>query len=205
MKLQMTQKAWELWGTEPYFYMKNIVDKWADPEGHAGVEPQFVCQVMSLNFVCAYYFQNEFARLVAMDSRHFDTRLLTKEANNHFTEPWLYHKGSTHTTIGGGKVGLVGNEQHMYNPLLYDPRDGIGVFIEKGFVEWFPDIPMLVTYNGVQHSIDGYCLEGQEVWGHTDEIDVPLQIFVNGKLEWPCPEWISHEAFIPPEYRNDWK
>ncbi len=200
MRKLMTQKAWEWWGVTPRFLMINRDSKWSNPDI---IEmPKFECIALPLNFIAAYNFVNGFARVVARNSQNFNTNTLDPKVDNWFYRPWQFSKASVHNAATGGNIGLVGDGLHVYTPIIKEEPD---IYIQRDFVEWFPPLPMSVTYQGKQYTITGYCLLGASVYGHADEMDIPLRLArVPGELIHPCPEWMLKEKPVPVEVRAEW-
>lgn len=199
MKKLMTQKAWEWWGVVPYFLMINRPSKWSDE--NSTEMPKFECIALPNNFIAADFHINGFAHVVARDSQNFDTSTLNPAVNNWFYKPHQFWKCTAHNDKGD--VYLVGSSLHVYSPVIREEAD---IYIQDNFVEWFPSLPMDVTYQGKKHTITGYCLKGASVYGHAESMDIPLRLSrVQGELIHPCPEWKLNEKPVPVEVRSDWK
>lgn len=198
MKKLMTQKAWEWWGVIPFYLMINRHSKWSEA-GNTEM-PKFECIALPNNFITADYFVNGFAHVIARDSRNFNTDVLNPEVDNWFYKPWQFWKCTAHND--NGEVFLVGASLHVYSPVIREEAD---IYIQENFVEWFPPLPMNVTYQGNTHMITGYCLKGASVYGHAETMDIPLRLArVPGELLHPCPEWILRELPVPVEVRKEW-
>ena len=201
MKKLMSQKAWEWWGVWPCMLMINRESKWYDETSTE--MPKFECIGLPLNFIASNKMVNGFASIVSRDSRHFDTSKLDPAKDNWYFRPWEYHKATTHNTLSGGDISIVGSGFHVYHPVI---REEPEIWIQSDFVEWFPALPMDVTYQGRTHTITGYCLQGASVYGHAAEMDIPLRLArVPGELIHPCPEWRLIEQPVPPEIRQEWQ
>ena len=198
MKKLMTQKAWEWWGVWPRMLMINRESKWYDETSTE--MPKFECIVLPNNFIAADSFVNGFARIVARDSKNFPALSLDPKADNWFYRPWEFHKATAHDDAGN--IWLVGQSFHVYTPVI---REEPEIFIQADFVEWFPSLPMTVTYQGRSHVITGYCLQGASVYGHAENEDIPLRLVRKpGELLHPCPEWKLNEKPVPVEMRPEW-
>lgn len=198
MKKLMTIPAWTWWGVSPRMLMINRTSKWYDEDSKE--MPRFECIALPCNFIASDYFTGAFAHVVARDSRNFNTSALDPKIDNWFYRPWQFHKATAHND--DGQVFLVGTSLHVYTPVIREEPD---LYIQKDFVEWFPNLPMNVTYNGKPYTIDGYCLKGASVYGHSEEMDIPLRLSrVPGELIHPCPEWSLSEKPVPAEVRPEW-
>ena len=199
MRKLMSQKAWEWWGVWPSMLMKNRDDDhWANPETYPGKLPHFECILLPCNFVASDKKTNQFSRIISRSSVNVPP--LDPAKNNWFYEPWMFSKATMHTV--SGNVQLVGNGFHVYTPII---RQAPEIWIETSFVEWFPALPMTVTYQGKAHVITGYCLQGASVYGHAENEDIPLRLATKpGECLHPCPEWILRELPVPPEVRPEW-
>lgn len=198
MQKLMTNPAWIWWGVAPSMLMINRLSKWSDDDSTE--MPKFECIALPNNFVAADAFVNGFAHIVARESRTFPALSLNPAVDNWFHRPWQFWKCTAHSDEG--KVFLVGNQLHVYSPVIREERD---LYIQSNFVEWFPKLPMDVTYQGKQHTITGYCLQGASVYGHAEEMDIPLRLARKpGELLHPCPEWRISEVPVPPEVRPEW-
>lgn len=199
MKKLMTDPAWTWWGVSPRMLMINRESKWYD-EAYTE-EPRFECIALPCNFIAADSFVGSFAHVVARDSRNFKALQLNPNVDNWFYRPWQFWKCTAHND--GGDVFLVGAGLHVYSPVIREEPD---LYIQRDFVEWFPSLPMDVTYQGKKHTITGYCLQGASVYGHAEEMDIPLRLArIPGENLHPCPEWRLIEKPVPPEVRADWK
>ena len=199
MRKLMTQTAWEWWGVWPRMLMINRLSKWSDETSTE--MPKFECIALPNNFIAADYFIGGFAHVMARDSRNFNTDVLNPEVDNWFFKPWQFWKCTAHDD--NGNVFLVGSSLHVYSPVIREEAD---IYIQEDFVEWFPDLPMNVTYQGKTHMITGYCLKGASVYGHAETMDIPLRLArVPGELLHPCQEWKLNENPVPVEVRAEWK
>ena len=203
MRKLMTEKAWEWWGVLGFLLMKNRTDDhWAQPEKYPNALPRFECIVLPLNFIASDKVTGDYSRIIARDSRNFKTSTLDPKIDNWFYRPWQFSKATTHKTLTGGGINLVGSGFHVYTPII---REEPELWVRTDFVEWFPSLPMDVTYQGRKYNITGYCLQGASVYGHAEEMDIPLRLVRKpGELEHPCPEWTLHELPVPPEVRPEW-
>jgi len=198
MRKLMTDAAWHWWGITPRMLMINRESKWFD---EASTEmPKFECIALPCNFIATDYFINDFAHVLSRDSQHFDVSKLDPQKDNWYYYPWLFWKATAHND--NGDVWLVGKSLHVYTPVIREEPD---VYIQKNFVEWFPPLPMNVTYQGHVYRITGYCVQGASVYGHADAFDVPLRLArAPGECIHPCPEWSLKEKPVPPEVRPEW-
>ncbi len=196
MKKLMTQKAWEWWGVWPNMLMINRESKWWDETSNE--MPKFECILLPCNFIASDKTTNQYSRIIARSSVNMPP--LDPAKNNWFSEPWMFSKATMHAVTGN--VQLVGTGFHVYTPIM---KQAAELWIETSFVEWFPSLPMDVTYQGRSHTITGYCLQGASVYGHAEEMDIPLRMATKpGELLHPCPEWILRELPVPPEVRPEW-
>lgn len=200
MRKLMTQKAWEWWGVWPNMLMINRDDsKWWDE--NSTEMPRFECIALPNNFIASDLFINGFARVIARDSQHFDTSKLNPAKDNWYYFPWQFWKATAHNDFG--QIWLVGSSFHVYTPVIKEEPD---LYIERDFVEWFPELPMNVTYEGAQYTILGYATLGASVYGHAIEKDIPLRLArKSGECIHPCPEWKLNEKPVPPEIRAEWQ
>lgn len=198
MKKLMTDPAWTWWGVSPCMLMINRTSKWFDEDSKE--QPRFECIALPNNFIASDVSVNGFARVVARDSRNFPALLLNPKLDNWFHRPWQFWKCTAHND--NGDVFLVGASLHVYSPVIREEKE---LYIQENFVEWFPALPMTVTYQGKQHTITGYCLQGASVYGHAETMDIPLRLArKQGELLHPCPEWRLNEKPVPPEVRPEW-
>lgn len=199
MRKLMTQKAWDWWIVAEYMLMINRPSKWGG--GKPTQMPAFECIALPCNFIASDAQTATHARVVSRDSQNFDTSQLDSRKDNWFYAPHQFWKATAHND--NGEVFLVGASLHVYTPVI---REEPEQWIERGFVEWFPTLPMTVTYQGKQHTITGYALKGASVYGHAEEMDIPLRLArTAGELIHPCPEWRLIEKPVPPEVRPEWK
>lgn len=190
MKKLMTYRAWFWWIAAEYMLMINRRSKWGT--GKPDEMPRFECIALPNNFIASDSETALFARVVGRDSRFFNTDTLNPERDNWYHNPHQFWKATMHKE---GQVRLVGQADHVYTPVI---RQLSEQWIQKNFVEWFPKLPMNVTYNGKTHTITGYCLLGASVYGHAEHEDIPLRLArVPGELIHPCPEWRLSEKPVP--------
>ncbi len=193
MKKLMTDAAWTWWGVAPRMLMINRVSKWYDETSRE--EPRFECIALPCNFVASDQFINGFARVVARDSRNFPALSLDPAVDNWFHRPWQFWKCTAHNPAGD--VFLVGTSLHVYSPVI---REEEAVYIQSDFVEWFPELPRVVTYDGKAYTITDYAVQGASVYGHAAEMDIPLRLArTAGELIHPCPDWRLYERPVPPD------
>lgn len=199
MKKLMSQRAWDWWIVYEFMLMINRPSKWGS--GTPDQMPKFELIALPCNFVELDKFVTGYGRVVSRDSVNFDTSKLDPSKDNWFYRPSEFWKATMHDD--GGNVYLVGDSDHVYTPNVKQKPE---VWINLKRVEMFPTLPMDVTYDGKVYTITGYCLQGASVYGHSEEIDIPLRLArVPGELIHPCPEWRLKEKPVPPEVRPEWQ
>jgi hypothetical protein len=117
---------------------------------------------------------------------------------NGLTTPTLVHKETCRTKEN--HIVNPGDGKDCYFPLLKrEPH----LWIHDSFVELFPELPAVVTYQGRMLAGNGYALYGASVYLHTPEMDVPLRVALRpGHLAHPCPEWmLKTGTVVPPVWR----
>lgn len=197
MKKLMTPRAWFWWIAAEFMLMINRRSKWGT--GKPDEMPRFECIALPCNFIASDAETAFFARVVGRDSRYFNTDTLDPKKDNWYFAPHQFWKATMHKD---GYVRLVGQSDHVYTPVI---RQLPEQWIQKDFVEWFPKLPMIVTWKGKPYLITGYSLLGASVYGHAEHEDIPLRLArTPGELIHPCPEWRLNEKPVPPEVRKEW-
>jgi hypothetical protein len=199
----MTERAWKWWiQTDVRNYlMINRGSKWNN-DGNTD-EPAFEDICLPNNFIAMDSFTTTHARIVGRHSLNFNVGILDPKKDNWFYRPWQFMMATTQKNKPPHEVGRIADGSYfVYTPVM-GSRDQ---WIQNSRVEFFPKLPMNVTYENKTYTITGYCLKGASVYGHAEETDVPLRL-VRYIGEWsePCPEWHLSTRPVPPEVRPEWK
>jgi hypothetical protein len=203
MRKLLGERAWKWWiQTDVRNYlMINRGSKW-NFDGNTD-EPAFENICLPNNFVALDTFTDTHARIVHRNSLNFPVSTLDLSKDNWFYRPWQFWMATTQRNAVPHEVRRIGDGSYfVYTPVM-GSRDQ---WIQKSRIEMFPSLPMDVTYQGKVYRITGYALLGACVFGHANEMDVPLRLVRQiGELIEPCPEWRLSTRPVPPETKPEWK
>ena len=177
------------WLFRPQTMMTNKPHEW---DGTGNNDPCMFENIgLPCNFVAMMEFTITHARVV---SRLNTADLSTLDPAWHNWEhmPTEFWKATMRNA--DGRVFKVGSGLDVYTMVV---RQLPGLWIPLRDVERFPTLPMVVTYEGTPYTIDGYCVKGNEVYGHTADFDVPLRTVGKDGLQHPCPEWTLITPPVP--------
>lgn len=203
MKRILTDKAWKWWiQTDVRNYlMINRGSKW-NFDGNTD-EPAFEDIALPNNFVAMDIHTYTHSRIINKHSLHFDVSTLDPAKDNWFHKPTEYWMATTQRNAPPHEVRRIADGTYfVYTPVIGQREQ----WIQRARVEYFPKLPMDVTYQGRRYTITGYILQGASVYGHAAEMDIPLRLvrFI-GELIEPCPEWHLQTRPVPPETKAEWK
>jgi hypothetical protein len=190
MREVMTQPAWNWWIAMENMLMINRSSKW----GSGTEEPMFENIGLPNNFLEFDMITSTHARVVGKSSTDFDTSVLDSSVDRWPYKPTEYWMATTQNR-NDRSVGNVGDGSYrVFTPVI---RMAPEQWIHLGRLELFPIVPRTVTYLGTPYYITGYSVYASNVYGHAEELDVPLRIVTNGIAEHPCPDWHLHTAPLP--------
>ncbi len=196
----MSKEAYNWWKRE-FMLVFNRNHRWDSSGGAIDSDwPRAENLCYPCNFLSFDKFTPTHARVVG-HMNTLDTRILDPLKNNWYYEPHLFSKCTMHNLKG--EVRNVGTSYHVYHPVI---RGEPEQWAHRDRIEFFPNLPFTVIHKGKPTKVTGYCLRGANVWGHTEQEDIPLRMaHVPGELIHPYPEWKLYEKPVPPEVRPEWK
>lgn len=191
MRSLMTAEAWSWW-KRPFMLMVNRRHMFDDLDPPSDDECRFENIMLPCNFIAVDKVTYTHSRVVSRLNYH-DTSQLDPRRNNWFFEPHLFWKASMHNAEG--LVRNVGTGLDVYTPVIRQQPEQWAL---NAHIEFFPDPPFEVTYDGKRATVRGYCLLGASVFGSTDSQDIPLRLCVRPRV-WIHPtEWKLETAPVIP-------